>query len=108
VGEAIAACVAAIASLLTAVAGLVKAMHERGQQQAPHVPPATPATPPTHGPSAGPKGPLQTWTGTVRLAGTEPLPARRTGRAWWEDHATEPSNAWPGRARHGAREQTPT
>jgi hypothetical protein len=117
-GDFIIAFTAAVGSLLTALVGLLRYMHERvPRERAPEPPPVDPTEP--AGQRGGqpsdagggsvaeqPNPPApQGWSGAVRVAAsTPPLPAAtRTGRAWWERQAVAPSNDWQGEARQHVR-----
>jgi hypothetical protein len=105
---------AAFGSLLTALVGLLRYMHERvPRDRAPEPPPVDPSEPAGQQggqPSGAGGGSVaeqpdppapQGWSGAVRVAAsTRPLPpVARTGPAWWEQQADEPSNDWQGEAR---------
>lgn len=117
-GDFIIAFTAAVGSLLTALVGLLRYMHERApQERAPEPPPVDPTASvgPQGGPPSGAGGGsvaeqhrpphAQGWSGSVRVAARKPpLPAAtRTGRAWWERQAVAPSNDWQGEARQHVR-----
>lgn len=58
--------------------------------------------------ASGAPGASQSWSGTVRVEASAPrLPAAlRTGRVWWEQQATQPSNDWQGEAQPHVRRDT--
>jgi hypothetical protein len=121
VSDVIIAFTAAVGSLLTALVGLLRYLRERApRERAPEPPPVDPTE--SVGPQGGQAGgagggsvaeqhqpsPAQGWSGAVRVEARKPplLAASRTGQAWWEQQAVEPSNDWRGEARQDLRPGT--
>jgi hypothetical protein len=106
---------AAIGSLLTALVGLLRFMHERRPKERSPQPPPVDSTGPVGEPGGPPSDangggsgasphqppPPQGWSGGTRVPASKlPLPAApRTGPTWWEQQGFVPANDWQGDAR---------